>query len=739
VTSLLQRRWVPPLVLCLLVAVLAQLPPLRAHLFYLVDDSAAQFVPMWRRIGEQLLSGNFPLLDLDSWSGGNLAGEALFGLWNPVTLLDYLLVTRFDDLAVAATVVKTQFLVILALGVYLLCREYRVARWAAFALAFALPFSGFILFFQAETWAAGLMTVAWVPWVWWSGRKAAGRTLHPIWAFAFGALCVTAGNPYGVLAVLVVYIGLMAEFRELRVILIGLSVLAVAPLVFLPLLGAAPVGIRNGMQFYNSGILSPGIGDLLAMSVPSHLPSIKAFDPLVMRLTVPATYFAWFAVPVLAWLDWGVLRRRRRELTTVFVFTGVYFLFCLAPSNLWLFRWPLRNIEGLYLGVAVLLGVLLSAGLRTDHLRRRVLITGGLLVAGTYLSVAAWPKITMHHLIGLAMVAGLMTVLIVAVRRGNSRWQAAVLVGGTAVVLVVQTTWSPLNSSVTLYYPTPTVHLPYSGTVAQVADVTREPRDKFRYGNGYAAAGVPSLMAYTGLSYVKFEKALCQSHRETCADGFNKLFAPIQGDQTLADLTRVETVVVQRKLVDAPPVKPGWHVESRDEDVIVIRRDKPLAFPHGRISASSTGVTVDEDTMDGHRSERVRFRGHGQLTFARLNWPGYRAEVNGRALPVREGPAGLVTVDLPEDVNDGELRLAWTPPGFLAGIACALIGVALAVALGWRRAKRPYQPGQVLRRRRQSPHRTERGRGRQAAAGDAADSGPAEPATAPDAADTPAH
>jgi hypothetical protein len=690
--KLSQRRWFVPLVLCLTVALLAQIPAWRSGLFYMVDDSAAQFVPMWRHIGELLLSGNFPLLDVDTWAGGNLAGEALFGLWNPVNLLDYMLVTRFDDLAVAATVVKSQYLVILALGLYLLAREYGAARWAAFALAVALPFSGFILYFQAGTWAAGLMTFAWVPYVWWSGRKAARGTLRPVWAFVFGALCVTAGNPYGVLATVVVYIGLFVEFRKLRVALIGLSVLAVVPLVFLPLLGAGPVGVRGvGLQLFNMGDLAPGLNDLLALSVPTHMPMIRGFEPGTFRLLVPVTYFAWFAVPVLAWLDWGTLRRRGRELAGVFVVTATYLVFCLAPSHLWMFRWPIRNIEGLFLGLSVLLAVLLSAGLRTDHLRRRVLITGGALLAGTYLAVASWPKISLRHLAGLLLLAGLTALLVLAARRGNSRWLASVLSGGTLVVLLLQTHWSPINNSVTTYYPTPQAHLPYQGTVAQIGDVMMQPQRGLLFGNGYAAAGVPSLMSYTGIGYVKFNKALCMSHRETCREGYDRLFAPVQGDLSLADLTRVETVVVQRRLVDAPVPRPGWRIESRDDMNTVLRREKNIQFPRGRVSAWSPGVTVNEDTMDGSRSERVRFhraRGPAGVTFARLAWPGYRAEINGRKVPVREGPAGLLMVDLPDGVDSGELRVAWTPPGFWFGIISAIAGLALALSLGLRRATR---------------------------------------------------
>lgn len=713
----------PPLAVCLLVGFLAQIPALRQGLFYMVDDSAAQFLPMWRKIGEQLLHGTLPLLDVDSWAGGNLAGEALFGLWNPVNLIDYVLVTRFDDLAVAATVVKTQFLVIAALGVYLLAREYGAAKWASFSLAVALPFSGFILYFQAGTWAGGLMTFAWVPFVWWSARRAARRASRPIWAFVFGTLCVTAGNPYGILVILVIYIGLVIEFKQWRVALIGLSVFAVAPLVFLPLVGAASVGARTGMQFFNNGELAPGVSDLLTLSVPSQLPSIRGFEPGSIRLTVPATYFVWFAVPVLAWLDWGVLRRRRRELRTVFVVSGTYLVFCLAPSHLWMFRWPLRNIENLFLGLSVLLAVLLSAGLRTDHFRRRAWITGAALLGGTYLAVASWPKISARHLLALVLVGALTALLILAVRRGSSRWQALVLTSGTVIVLLLQTTWAPLNTSVTTFYPTPTTRSPYRGTVAQVAavgDYAGTPLKGVLFGNGYAAAGVPSLMAYSGIDFVKFTKTLCQNHRGTCREGYDKLFEPVQDNLSVADLARVETVVVQRKLVDNPQPRPGWRVVSRDDDVTVLQRDAPIPFPRGRISNVSPTVTVDDDTSDGSRFERVKYRrGHGpaQLTFARLAWPGYRAEVNGRKVPVREDKAGLLMVDLPDGVDSGELELGWTPPGFVAGIVCALLGLALAIALGWRRAKHPRTPGALLRLRRESPHGTEPGRDHQVVAG----------------------
>ena len=84
--GLRQSRVVPPLAVAVLVAAMALIPALGDHRFYLTDDSAAQFLPSWYHLGELLRSGQFPLLDPTLWAGGNIAAEALFGIWNPVLL-----------------------------------------------------------------------------------------------------------------------------------------------------------------------------------------------------------------------------------------------------------------------------------------------------------------------------------------------------------------------------------------------------------------------------------------------------------------------------------------------------------------------------------------------------------------------------------------------------------------------------------------------------------------------------
>ncbi len=88
-----------------------------------------------------------------------------------------------SDLMTMMFLIKLVFLVVLALGTYFLCVEYGAQRWAAAALAVALPFGGFTLFWDAGSWASGLIAFAYTPWVWFVLRKVLRGTANPFWGF----------------------------------------------------------------------------------------------------------------------------------------------------------------------------------------------------------------------------------------------------------------------------------------------------------------------------------------------------------------------------------------------------------------------------------------------------------------------------------------------------------------------------------------------------------------------------
>ncbi|MFC7343601.1 GtrA family protein [Saccharopolyspora griseoalba] len=668
-------------------AVLGALPLLADPAFYFADDSAAQFLPMWHRLGERLLAGQWSLgLEPDSWMGGNLAAEGLFGIWNPVNLAEFVLVALIGDLSVAAAVVKIQFLVLLATGTFLLCREHGARPGPASALAVALPFSGFVLYFQAASWAGGLIGLAWLPWAWWGLRRHLRGRARALLPFLLGYLCVSSGDPYALLALLLVCAVLVVEFGPRRALPPIATIAACVPLIFWPVLVTASAGWRGGQELFNSGMLVPGLGDLLNASLPSFLPHVRSFGDV--RMTVPAVYLAWFAVPILPWLNWRAMPCRR--CAGAIAIAGWYFALCLGPSNAWMFRWPLRHVEVLHLAVAVLLAVALSGGVRTDRLRLRLGCTALVLLGGGYLAFAGLPARAPEHLLSLVLLA----VLLAAALRWRRR-TVAVLHLGTALVLGLQLLWFPANRDVADYgFPTDVSalraeHAPLrGGTVVQIAARERVPPERIAdgsawstllFGNMPAAAGVAGLVSYSGIGNEALREALCSNYfGATCPRAYDRLW---RGG--LAERLKATHVVVQRRLREVAQPPPGWTIARRDAEVVLLRRRDPLPWPGGRLS-EARGVRVLDDRQLGARTERVRFTGSGRLVFARLAWPGYRASVGGRDLAVSSTRAGLLAVRIPSDVSGGTLRVSWSPPGLRVGVLLVLGAAAAALVMSRR-------------------------------------------------------
>ena len=201
-------RLVWPVVVVVATAAIGTIPKLASTWFYQRGDTAAQFAPTWYHLGRLTRDGVFPAwMDPSTWAGGNYAAEALFGIYDPLNIPVWLAMSSASDLMTTMFLIKLVFLVILALGTYFLCVEYGAQRWAAAALAVALPFGGFTLFWDAASWASGLIAFAYTPWVWFVLRKVLRGTANPFWGFVLGALAVLQGNPYGVLALIVVGLG----------------------------------------------------------------------------------------------------------------------------------------------------------------------------------------------------------------------------------------------------------------------------------------------------------------------------------------------------------------------------------------------------------------------------------------------------------------------------------------------------------------------------------------------------
>lgn len=693
------------------VGIVAQLPLIRNRIFYYWDDSAAAFLPHWFRIGTELRSGNWPMLAPDAWMGGNFLSEVQLSLWNPVSLANYVLVSVLPDLAVAATLVKTEFLILLAIGTYLLAREYGAKRGAAAAVATALPFAGYTLFFDASAWVAGLIGFAWLPWVWWAARRVGTGKSNPLVLLLFGFLGMTVGSPYGALGIVVILLGVAVELLVrknwrglIKVVVTGGLVGMSSLVVFLPLLGSSSVTWRTDSKLDNNGFLVPALSDLFGLSAPTYQAQLESWVG-TEAFTFPITYLAWFVAPLIPWLKWSELRTRARDYLGLFIFGVVYVLFTIGPSNMGMFRWPARLVEYVYLPVMVLFAVVLSKGLQTSAVRNRSILSLVIVFGGFYLSWASLPLSWKWHGLATVLVVALLAVLFFVSRKAP-KYTAVVLVLGTAAVLGLQLSHYKGNNNINPWnFPHDVSTMQdrfdhrYEGNTLLVADSGVlakntggvSPETSWRdglFGAQWEVAGVQALNSYTGLGYNSFSEALCMNYYGgTCPGAYTRLWKPASSrvDVPLVDALRLETIVVANGYVtqdgpDTPP--PGWSEQERTDAVTVLHRDVPLPFPTGRLSYAEPGVNVSADVAVGDEGETTAYQGSGgKVLFAALAWPGWTATVDGKDVKVEQGPAGLIQVDLPAAKDNGStLVLDFQPPGLSLGWKVTVVALVLGLA-----------------------------------------------------------
>ncbi|GAA1924255.1 YfhO family protein [Nocardioides hwasunensis] len=717
--------WVWPVLVVVVTAAYTAIPYVITGWFYQRGDTAAQFAPTWWHLGELVRGGQWPVwLDPQSWAGGNYVAEALFGTYNPLNVLVWVGVSLGPDLALSTYLVKATVMVLLALGTYLLARDYDGAPAPSAAVAIALPFSGFTLFWDAGSWPSGLMAFAYAPWVWLTFRRALRGVGSPFWAFLAGLLAVLNGNPYGTLAVIIVGAALIIEGVVMRawggvarLVLVGIAVAAFLPLVYLPLLESSDLAVRStGALFENSGKLRPTAGDLLAASSPLHVPPIRAITGPMM---VPATFLAWFVLPLLPWLRFDVVRRRAKEFVGLGLITLAYLAMTLGPSKLWLFRWPLRVIEYFYLGVLVVFAVLLSQGLARSTMRPRLVGTGLIVVALGWLTWSQDPEALRRAAVGTAAVGALTVVALVAhlvVRR--TALVSLVAIGGVGAVLAMQVAVFGENASSRVW------HVPgdvsalqqdfagYDGRVMQFADLKplqnkgqiaklERQWDTYLPGSMYHPAGVQAVNNYTGMGFLPFTRAFCMEYDGlTQACGYRNLWkVGGSGQPPLADLMKLDTIVVQPKLADGVAPGEDWTQESADDKVVVLRHDGEQPWPGSELSWTSDGIEVAAAATRGalHQSVDVASaEDGGELIFSMLAWPGWSAELDGQPLSVTRTDVGLLTVTLPAGAS-GTVDLTYRPPGFTVGLLGAAVGLLLGLGLA--------AAGLLSRRRRRQRER----------------------------------
>ncbi|MGW4330568.1 hypothetical protein ACWEKR_32345 [Nocardia sp. NPDC004573] len=676
--------------------------------FY-TDDTESQYAPLWVMLGRYLREGRLPALVPEHWMAGNYTIEEA-GLLNPPQLLIDLIAPSVDNLALYATVVKLIFAIVLGLGVYRICLAYGAkAPWAAVAGA-AIPFTGWLLFFDEASWMTAFTGTAWMAHAWASGVRYARGRGGPIPTFVFLYLAISvqyifpaveAGLMVGAVAV-----GELVHQKAWRPALRLLTVAACAALAglatYLPSMLSAKVTWRGTAQINNDQFLTVPWSESLNASLPSTLPAFNSWWGYVQPM--PVVYIAWFLVPALAFVDWRKALGSAREIVAPALFAVMALMWTAGPGAIGPLRWPARVLPMVALGLLVLVCVLLGRFATVQDWRRRGVAAAVLIGLLWARSFSAAPHEVIRHVVAALGVAALGAA---AVWLGRSRGAAA------ACALIVVSVFPIAYLQVWAAQPTPMGwNLPenrsamkaafpeFPGTTLQLADRMLIPPAERTLSGAYGSLVFGNYAKDLELTYVSgytpnghywFGETLCMRwDTSVCPDAYRRAFAtePTTG-RTIVDLMKVDRVVLQRALYpDArdQPAPSGWRwvdYPGHEKYISVLERvDGPISGRDGRIAATQGVTATSVAESDTTSRVRVSSPGGGRIVFARLGWPGYRVTIDGRAIPSTLVAKTFVAVDVPAG-SSGELVLSWQPPGLWIGVAAALAGLLGVGALQW--------------------------------------------------------
>ncbi|MFC9896530.1 hypothetical protein ACFVMC_22825 [Nocardia sp. NPDC127579] len=672
-----------------------------ARHFY-TDDTESQYTGLWIGLGQALRNGEFPVLVPERWmSGNNTMDDA--GLFNPPQLLIDLIAPSVDNMALYATAVKLIFSIVAALGVYRICLAYGAKPWWSAVAGVAFPLSGFFLFFDQASWMTALTGTAWLVHAWASAVRYVRGTSGPVPVFVFLYLTITTQYIFpAVEAVLMLAAVAVGETLYQRkwvnvpklVAVSGCAGLA-GLLTFLPSILSAKVTWRGTSAVINDQFLTIPWSESLNASLPSTLPAFTSWWGYVQPL--PVTYIAWFLIPALAFVDWRRARESWRELSAVALFALMVLMWSAGPGTVGPLRWPVRLLPMLAIGLLVLVCVLVSRYGTLADLRSRAIAAAVLIGALWLRSFSADPHNIVRHVIAVLVVGGLVAA---AVWLRRNRGVAAVCALSIAAMFPIAFWQVEAAQPTPMSYNFPTnrseakaAFPDFGGNTIQLAERGLvQPGDKslegaygsLVFGNYAKSLDLSYVNGYTPTGHFYFGELLCMRwDSSVCPDAYRRLFAPEESTgRPLVDLMNLDRVVLQRALFpDARerPAPEGWKwvdYPGHENYIWVLERvNGPISTGNGRVADMKGGQATSLSETGTTSRVRVNAPQGGRIVFARLGWPGYRATLDGRTVPISVTAKSFVAVDLPQGTNSAELVLTWRPPGWKIGVLCAVAGL----------------------------------------------------------------
>jgi len=709
-----QSKIVWPMLVVVAVLAGASIPLFFDPGFYFVDDTQSGAFGQWYEIGRRVLDLDWSLINPRVWQSGNYLAEGAWGIFSPPLWLVGIGAYYAGNALIFSTVIKIVCLLLGAVGVYALARNFGALRpWSAL-VAVAAPLAGFTLYMDAASWVNGLMAWSFLPLTWVLARRAVLHAKSPVLPIVSAIFLVGIGYAHATIFLALVLGALIVEAfvsahrpSIVRSFALSFAAGSFAVIVHLPGVLTAPITGRTS-TYENTGLLTVNLSGLFASSTPVGTPSMLFFSGNFPY--APLLYIAWF-LPLLAFVDFGRLRTLLHTRLSIMIILIAALIGVLLPSDFGALRFPVRMMPYVTVALLVLLAVAMSHARAPVLGRNRFLVAAGIVLVGAGLTWSAAPQYIKLLLLVTAMILVALWVayMILSDRKlpllGSN---SSGLLAGRGVATLG---WAGIGLTVLLLVPqhvsSPTSPLPDYNVPNDVADYQSQLEsavgdvvvvggvpdvndpdawDELLVGNLWYVAEEDVQNAYSAVYYSPYNNLTCMSYNgSTCPDLYDRLFEPMkETGLTPVDLMGISSVqsvkgVVKRQ--DWNDVPEGWSIVEDSDQTRLIVRDEPVAGAGSVVwAAEGTEVSVlSEDAMGvTFRVDAVGPDG-GQVALSRLPWPGYQAD--GATVSADPVDTFLLGVDLDADQAGETVTVSYYAPGYPLQLAAAAL--LLLILLGW--------------------------------------------------------
>jgi len=671
--------------------------------FYFIDDKVSEAIPKFYDMGRMMRQGEFPSLTTSIMCGSAYAMEYQYGVFNPVQLLACYLLPSFANHELAAWFLAAVYLVLTGAGGFILGKNLGLNNIRALVLSTLISLNYHGLYWNASAWHDALMSSTWIVFclAFLAGfMREKSSAYQAIGLFVSYVLCLTCGCPLGVavaaISSLVVLIHLAWIRKDWRscclIIASGIAALMVATTSLISLFSASAVSGRSYVFCNRHNFLVAPLDGLIAFFDPAYYAYFHTFDGYRLQRT-PQFFAGWFLLPLVVMIDWSREKWRLQGIWVWGVLALIAMVTTMGPERLGYIRFPIRSMP--YYHIFLIMLVFFSAhilGLRIT--RTRMKLWGLLLFLQWLHAMQACPDRAFPITLVTTLMAGLSVVLFVLVRK---RFEYGLFLYITSViVIIVMLHDHPRGRGIDR-------HVAGKASLAQslgkkdylllygdYIDATAAPdlNREYHVATTGLLAGDRTINGYTPIGHKGFREILRvgdQGDFHEPRATLDRLFAiDEKTGMTYAEMMRIDRIIAMKGFWAA-------EVERCQSNLFVLAKDASHTRTYdytgaydlpGLVSWVSPGTVIRPAGPNGFPNTRECLdvddtpAGGGEIMFARLWFPGYKAFLGDQQLEVSAHQLAFVSVALPGS-SRGRLVLKYDPPCLRTGILLAGAGLLL--------------------------------------------------------------